>query len=136
MSVIIDFAIFPMDKGESLSPYVARAIKVINESGLPHKLHWFRGNLYVIEDVEAEVCTECGERYFHAKVLDNIDTLLEKDHIVKENIAVEVVSLEEQCSEHLGTRMTIHEGKGKGRVVIEFYSSEDFARLQALLLGR
>ena len=39
MSVIIDFAIFPMDKGESLSPYVARAIKVINESGLPHKLH-------------------------------------------------------------------------------------------------
>jgi uncharacterized protein (TIGR00106 family) len=39
MSVIIDFAIFPMDKGESLSPYVARAIKVINESGLPHTLH-------------------------------------------------------------------------------------------------
>ena len=39
MSVIVDFAIFPMDKGESLSPYVARAIKIINESGLPHKLH-------------------------------------------------------------------------------------------------
>jgi uncharacterized protein (TIGR00106 family) len=39
MSVIIDFAIFPMDKGESLSPYVARAIKIINESGLSHKLH-------------------------------------------------------------------------------------------------
>lgn len=39
MSVIIDFAIFPMDKGESLSPYVARAIKIINESGLPHTLH-------------------------------------------------------------------------------------------------
>ena len=39
MSVIIDFAIFPMDKGISLSPYVARAIKVIDDSGLPHKLH-------------------------------------------------------------------------------------------------
>lgn len=39
MSVIIDFAIFPMDKGESLSPYVARAIQIINDSGLPHKLH-------------------------------------------------------------------------------------------------
>jgi len=39
MSVIIDFAIFPMDKGESLSPYVAQAIKIINESGLPHTLH-------------------------------------------------------------------------------------------------
>lgn len=39
MSVIIDFAIFPMDKGESLSPFVARAVKIINESGLPHQLH-------------------------------------------------------------------------------------------------
>ena len=39
MSVIVDFAIFPMDKGESLSPYVARAIKIINESGVSHKLH-------------------------------------------------------------------------------------------------
>jgi len=39
MSVIVDFAIFPMDKGESLSSYVARAVKIINESGLSHKLH-------------------------------------------------------------------------------------------------
>jgi uncharacterized protein (TIGR00106 family) len=38
MSVIIDFAIFPMDKGESLSPYVARAVKIIRASGLPHTL--------------------------------------------------------------------------------------------------
>ena len=36
MSVIIDFSIFPMDKGESLSPYVARAIKIIQDSGLPY----------------------------------------------------------------------------------------------------
>ena len=37
MSVIIDFSIFPMDKGESLSPYVARAIKIVKNSGLPYK---------------------------------------------------------------------------------------------------
>ena len=37
--MIIDFAIFPMDKGVSLSRYVARAIKIINDSGLPHTLH-------------------------------------------------------------------------------------------------
>jgi YgiT-type zinc finger domain-containing protein len=41
------------------------------------KLHWFHGNLYIIEDVEAKVCTECGERYFHAKVLDKIGALLQ-----------------------------------------------------------
>ena len=38
MSVILDFSIFPVDKGESVSGYVSRAVKIIQESGLPHKL--------------------------------------------------------------------------------------------------
>ena len=39
MSVIVEFSIFPMDKGESLSPYVARALKIIQDSGLPYELN-------------------------------------------------------------------------------------------------
>ncbi len=39
MSVIIEFSIFPLDKGASLSPYVARALKVIQDSGLPYELN-------------------------------------------------------------------------------------------------
>ena len=39
MSVIVEFSIFPMDKGESLSPYVARALKTIQDSGLPYELN-------------------------------------------------------------------------------------------------
>ncbi len=46
-----------------------------------------------VENVEAEVCSECGERYFHAKILDEIDQLLETDHEVKNRMDVEVVSL-------------------------------------------
>ena len=38
MSVLINFSIFPLDKGESVSQYVARAVKIIKDSGLPHKL--------------------------------------------------------------------------------------------------
>lgn len=38
MSLLIDFSIFPLDKGESVSQYVARVVKVIRGSGLPHKL--------------------------------------------------------------------------------------------------
>ncbi len=38
MSVIIEFSIFPLDKGVSLSPYVARALKMIQDSGLPYEL--------------------------------------------------------------------------------------------------
>ena len=39
MSVVIELSIFPMDKGESVSPYVSRAIKIIRASGLPHELN-------------------------------------------------------------------------------------------------
>ena len=38
MSVIVDFSIFPVDKGESVSAYVSRAVKLIKESGLPYKV--------------------------------------------------------------------------------------------------
>ena len=37
MSVIVDFSMYTLDKGESLSPYVARSIKIIQESGLPYE---------------------------------------------------------------------------------------------------
>ncbi len=55
--------------------------------------HWFQGDLYIVENVEAEVCRECGERYFHAKTLDRIDHLLQSEHEVKNRLEVEVVSL-------------------------------------------
>ena len=36
MSVIVELSIFPMDKGVSVSPYVARAVKIIKSSGLAY----------------------------------------------------------------------------------------------------
>jgi YgiT-type zinc finger domain-containing protein len=53
--------------------------------------HWLNGKLYIVENMEAEVCTECGERYFHAKMLDDVDALLSKQHMVEETLSVEVV---------------------------------------------
>ena len=38
MSILIHFSIFPLDKGKSVSPYVARAVKIIRESGLKSKV--------------------------------------------------------------------------------------------------
>ncbi|MES9904572.1 MAG: YgiT-type zinc finger protein [Sedimenticola sp.] len=54
--------------------------------------HWLNKKLYIVENVKAEVCTECGERYFHAKTLDALDEYLSKQHVVKEKLNVEVVS--------------------------------------------
>ncbi len=55
--------------------------------------HWLAGRLYIVENVEAEVCGDCGERYFHAAVLDRIDAKLQGEHEVKSEMIVEVVSL-------------------------------------------
>lgn len=55
--------------------------------------HWLDKKLYIVENVNAEVCRECGERYFHAKTLDVIDEFLSQKHPVKAHIGVEIVSL-------------------------------------------
>jgi len=55
------------------------------------KPHWHEGKLYIVENVEAEFCRECGERYFHATTLDRIDVLVSGEHPVKEVLSVEVV---------------------------------------------
>lgn len=38
MSVLMEFAIFPTDKGESVSEYVSKVIKMIDESGIKYQL--------------------------------------------------------------------------------------------------
>lgn len=38
MSVLMEFAVFPTDKGESVSAYVARVLRVVRQSGHPHQL--------------------------------------------------------------------------------------------------
>jgi YgiT-type zinc finger domain-containing protein len=56
------------------------------------KQHWHKGRLYIVENVDAEVCPECGERYFHATMLDKIDQIIANDHPVKEILSVEVLT--------------------------------------------
>ena len=36
--VLAEFSMYPLDKGESLSAYVARSLDIIDKSGLPYKL--------------------------------------------------------------------------------------------------
>nr|VFJ64008.1 MAG: YgiT-type zinc finger domain-containing protein [Candidatus Kentron sp. FM]VFJ66313.1 MAG: YgiT-type zinc finger domain-containing protein [Candidatus Kentron sp. FM]VFK09748.1 MAG: YgiT-type zinc finger domain-containing protein [Candidatus Kentron sp. FM] len=55
--------------------------------------HWLNGALYIVENVSAEVCAECGERYFYARTLDAIDAYLSRQHEVKARLNVEVVRL-------------------------------------------
>jgi uncharacterized protein (TIGR00106 family) len=36
--VLLEFSMSPLDKGESLSPYVARSLDLVDKSGLPYQL--------------------------------------------------------------------------------------------------
>lgn len=38
MSVLLEFSMFPTDKGESVSPYVSQVIAMIRDSGIPYRL--------------------------------------------------------------------------------------------------
>lgn len=66
MSVIMELSIFPVDKGISVSPYVARAVKIIESSGVPHQLN------------PMGTCIE-GEWPEVFKVVDQCFTDLQKD---------------------------------------------------------
>ena len=37
--VLLEFSMYPLDKGESLSPYVARSLEIIDNSGLDYRMN-------------------------------------------------------------------------------------------------
>ncbi|MGF1583332.1 MAG: MTH1187 family thiamine-binding protein [Gemmataceae bacterium] len=37
--VLLDFSMTPLDKGESVAPYVARCLQIVADSGLEYRLH-------------------------------------------------------------------------------------------------
>jgi uncharacterized protein (TIGR00106 family) len=37
--VLLDFSLVPLNRGESVSPYVARSLEIIDRSGLDYRLH-------------------------------------------------------------------------------------------------
>jgi uncharacterized protein (TIGR00106 family) len=38
MTVLLEFSMTPLDKGESVSAYVSRSLDIIDKSGVPYKL--------------------------------------------------------------------------------------------------
>jgi YgiT-type zinc finger domain-containing protein len=58
----------------------------------------WKGRLYIIEDVPAGICQQCGEKYFTAQVSEAIDRSVEAKEIkrtvsvpVKKYMAVEAI---------------------------------------------
>ena len=55
-----------------------------------NKYHRLNKKLYYIENVPADVCQNCHEKYFQARILDRIDEMIQKRISFKEEKKIEV----------------------------------------------
>jgi uncharacterized protein (TIGR00106 family) len=77
VSVMLEFAMFPTDKGDSVSEYVSRIIKAIDETGVSYKLTPM-GTIVEVETLEEALAIvaasysllegDCGRVYSSLKL--------------------------------------------------------------------
>lgn len=60
--VLLEFSMTPLDKGESVSEYVARSVDIIDKSGLPYRLNPMGTVIEGEFDQVMGVVKECFER--------------------------------------------------------------------------
>ncbi len=104
MSVLFEFAMFPTDKGESVSPYVGRILKMIDGIGISYKLtpmgtivevESFGKALEIINKAYDELEPDCGRIYSTVK----FDIRKGKSGRLEQKI----VSVEKQVGKKLST---------------------------------
>jgi len=76
--VLLEFAMSPLDKGVSLSPYVARSLDIIDKSGLPYQLTPMGTILEGEWDDVMAVVTACYKRM--SQDCDRISTSMRIDY--------------------------------------------------------
>lgn len=62
MSVLLEFSMSPLGKGESVSKYVARSLEIIDRSGVPYRLNPMGTVLEGSWDEVMRVVKKCYER--------------------------------------------------------------------------
>jgi YgiT-type zinc finger domain-containing protein len=60
---------------------------------------WKKEKLYVIKNVPAKVCEQCGEKYFSSKIYGIIDKLLKEKSKPDDTMVVPVLSLKKFVEE-------------------------------------
>lgn len=64
----------------------------IEERQIEHPHRW-GGRLYILRNVRAEVCTQCGETFFSPNTLEAMDRIVEGNNAPSEYVSVPVFSL-------------------------------------------
>ncbi len=60
--VLLEFSMYPLDKGESLSSYVARSLEIVDASGLQYRCHAMGTVMEGEYDEVMAVVRKCFER--------------------------------------------------------------------------
>ncbi len=76
--VLLEFSMFPLDKGESLSRYVARSLDIIDQSGLDYRCHAMGTTLEGEFGQVIDVVRQCFERM--AEDCDRIECSVKIDY--------------------------------------------------------
>lgn len=63
----------------------------VEERLLPREI-WWKGELFLIEDVPMGVCLQCGEKVIHSSVAKTIDEILQSQSAPRKTIQVPVFS--------------------------------------------
>ncbi len=88
------------------------------------------------ESLQREICRKAIQKGLSVREIENlIDKYKEisKPDALKKETALEVKYIEKEMQGILGTKVSIKEKKGKGRIEIEFYSLDEFEGLMEMM---
>jgi uncharacterized protein (TIGR00106 family) len=103
MSVLVEFSVTPLDKGESVGEYIARCIKIVEQSGLPFQVtamgtmiegRSWRETMKVVEDCHDALAKDCSRITASIRV----DTRAGTEKRIRHNV--------ESVERHLGHEVT------------------------------
>lgn len=77
-SILLEFSMSPLTKGESVSKYVSRSLDIIDQSGLDYRLNPMGTVIEGSWDEVMEVVKECWERM--SADCDRISTVMKIDY--------------------------------------------------------
>lgn len=102
--ILLEFSLVPIGKGESVSPYVARCLDVIDNSGLDYRLHAMGTIVEGEVDQVLEVLRKCLEAL--AVDCDRITCTAKLDYRKGQTgrLDAKVKSVEEKLGRELRTR--------------------------------
>lgn len=76
--VLLEFSMFPLDRGDSLSPYVARSLEIVDRSGLDYQCHAMGTVIEGEYDAVMNVVHDCFRRM--SEDCDRIECTIKLDY--------------------------------------------------------